>query len=91
MEQKMKLKTALLMTFVMCLLLCLYSLVLGRLAIAEGWAGFLFFWYWSTIKQFDLPCLKQDIPNTLVGIAAAFGMQLAVYNLSITLFGSYYL
>lgn len=70
--QPNKLKTGLMMSFLMTLILILYSLMLGRFCLTEGWAGYLFFWFWSSVKNFDFASLQHDIPNSLTGIIMGY-------------------
>lgn len=74
MEKKKSIKFGLVMALIMALFLGLYSLLAGSLALTEGWAGYMFFWCWSSIREFDFKSIKKDIPCSLVGIALSYLM-----------------
>lgn len=74
MDGKIGIKLGAVMAVVMALLLGLYSILMGAFACVEAWAGYLFFWFWSSIRGFAFKPLRYDIPNALVGILLSFGM-----------------
>ncbi len=63
-----KWKTGLCVAAALTVILCIFSVVLGMFSITEAWAGFLFFWFWSAVRKFDLSSLKYDIPNAFAGL-----------------------
>jgi hypothetical protein len=68
MENKISIKTGFLIALIVTILLCVYSVALGKFAVTEAWAGYLFFWFWGQVRGNDLESLKCDIPSSLVGI-----------------------
>lgn len=81
---KNNLSKGLLFALVLTIVLCLYSVIMGQFAVTEGWAGFMFFWFWSSIRSFELEPLKKDIPNSIVGLLLSFGIFKAFHSLAET-------
>lgn len=49
-----------------------FSKGLQVIGLRHGWAGFVFFWFWSSVRGFDYRILARDTVNALAGVGIAF-------------------
>jgi len=68
MEKKALIKNGLIVAILVTILLMIYAIVMGKFGVTETWAGFLFFYFWGTVRESDPKVLQYDIPSSLVGI-----------------------
>ena len=72
--KKMPIRKAMLFAFIMTFLIMAFSIGMEIIGNYEGWAGFLFFWFWTTIREFKFDQVVRDARNAIVGIAASYVM-----------------
>lgn len=71
-------KEGLILGLVFTILLAVFSVVTGAFGITEAWAGFLFFWYFSSVRKFEKDSILIDVINSLVGIGLSYGVYLVL-------------
>ncbi len=74
MGEKISVGKGFVLAFIMTVLLIVFSLVTLLFSITEAWAGYLFFWFFSSFRGFDKSTLPPDVLNSLAGIGLGFLM-----------------
>ncbi|MBS7526153.1 hypothetical protein KHM83_05655 [Fusibacter paucivorans] len=87
-DTKVSVKEGILLAVILTVLLAAFSIITGKIGYTEAWAGYMFFWFWSTIRHFEKELVISDFLNSIVGIALGFGVFTILHTYGMAVFES---
>ena len=76
----------LLFVIILTLSLWAYSMILGAFGLREGCIGYLFLWFWSAVRGFEMEGFLADTINSCVGIACGCFAQWILRDYGLPIF-----
>lgn len=64
-----------------------FSIISEKIGLTSAFMGFLFFWYWSSIKEFSIEDIKENVIGSLVGIGISYGVYTILHTFGKEIYG----
>jgi len=86
MNEKISAGKGFVMALILTILLVVFSIITSAFKLTEIWAGYMFFWFFSSVRAFDRSKLLPDVINSLIGIGLGFLMFLCMKHYGTAIF-----
>lgn len=86
-NHKFTLKQGFSISIVLTTALISFSIITAKIGLTSAFMGFLFFWYWSSIKEFSPEEIKEDVIGSLVGIGISYGVYTILHTFGKDIYG----